>query len=61
MGLAIVHSVFGIQFAQNLLSVIFNKEDMILPILVTATILIVIYGVYFMATYWGSKRIIEEQ
>lgn len=61
MGLAIVHSVFGIQFAQNLLSVIFNKEDMILPILVTATILIVIYGVYFIATYWGSKRIIEEQ
>ena len=60
MMFAIIHSVFGIQFAQNILSVMFRKEDMIVPILVTAILLIVIYGVYFLATYWGSKRIIEE-
>lgn len=60
MLLAIIHSVFGIQFAQNMLSVMFRKEDMIIPILVTAIVLIVIYGVYFLATYLGSKRIIEE-
>lgn len=60
MMFAIIHSVFGIQFAQNILSVMFRKEDMIVPILVTAILLIAIYGVYFLATYWGSKRIIEE-
>lgn len=60
MMFAIIHSVFGIQFAQNILSVMFRKEDMIVPIFVTAILLIVIYGVYFLATYWGSKRIIEE-
>ena len=60
MVLAIIHSVFGIQFAQNMLSVMFRKEDMILPILVTSAILIVIYGVYFISTYFGCRRIIEE-
>ena len=60
MLLAIIHSVFGIQYAQNLLSVMYRKEDMIVPILVTAGVLIVIYGVYFVATYFGCKRIIEE-
>ena len=60
MLLAIIHSIFGIQFAQNLLSVVYRKEDMIVPIVVTAILLVVIYGIYFMATYFGSKRIIEE-
>ena len=60
MILALIHSVFGIQFAQNLLSVMYRKEDMIVPILVTAGVLIVIYGVYFVATYFGCRRIIEE-
>ena len=60
MFLAIIHSVFGIQFAQNMLSVMYRKEDMIVPIVVTAGVLIVIYGVYFIATYFGCKRIIEE-
>lgn len=61
MFLAVVHSVFGIQFAQNTLSVMFKKEDMIGMILVTAAILILIYGIYFIATYTGCKRIIEER
>jgi len=61
MLLAIIHSVFGIQFAQNVLAVMFNKEDMIGMILITAAILVLVYGVYFMATYAGCKRIIEDR
>ena len=61
MLLAMIHSIFGIQFAQNVLAVMFTKEDMIGMILVTAAILVLIYGVYFMATYAGCKRIIEDR
>lgn len=61
MFLAVIHSIFGIQFAQNVLSVMYRKEDMIDMILVTAAILVLIYGIYFIATYTGCKRIIEER
>ncbi len=61
MFLAVIHSVFGIQFAQNMLSVMFRKEDMIGMILVTAAILVLVYGIYFTATYSGCKRIIEDR
>lgn len=60
MVLACIHSVFGIQFAQNLLSVMYKKEDMIASIVITAGILLVIYGIYFLTTYFGCKKIIEE-
>lgn len=61
MLLAVIHSVFGIQFAQNALSVMYKKEDMIVSIVVTAAILVGIYGVYFISTYFGCKRIIDEK
>lgn len=61
MLLAVIHSIFGLQFAQNILAVMFSKEDMIGMILVTATILVFVYGVYFIATYTGCKRIIEDR
>lgn len=60
MALACIHSVFGIQFAQNLLAVMYKKEDMIVSIIITACILIAIYGVYFFTTYFGCKKIMEE-
>lgn len=57
---AVIHSVFGMQFVQFILS-LFNKEDMLAGVGVTALILLGIYGGYFLATYYGSKRIIEEK
>lgn len=57
---AIMHSVFGMQFVQFMLS-IFNQEDMLASVGVTAVILLAIYGGYFLATYYGSRRIIEEK
>lgn len=57
---AIIHSVFGMQFIQFVLS-LFDRGDMLASVGVTALILLIIYGGYFLATYHGSRRIIEEK
>lgn len=58
--LAIIHSVFGIMFSQKVLEVIGN--DQLLPsIIMTAIFMIMIYGGYFMITYYCSKNIIKER
>lgn len=57
---AMIHSVFGMRFIRFMLS-IFNQGDMLASVGVTAAILLVIYGGYFLATYYGSRRIIEEK
>ncbi len=59
--LAIVHSVFGIQFAIEILSGIASKEDLLPSIVATVIVIGVIYGAYFIATYFGSKNIIKEE
>lgn len=58
--LAIIHSVFGIQFALKLISVQVEPKAMLPSIIATAVFLVVIYGGYFFATYAGSKNIIKE-
>ena len=59
--LAIIHSVFGIQFAIELMSGLASKEDLLPSAVVTVIIIGIIYGAYFMATYFGSKNIIKEE
>ena len=59
--LAIIHSVFGIQFAIITLAGIASKKDLLPSIIATVIVMGVIYGAYFMATYWGSKNIIKEE
>ena len=57
--LAIVHSIFGLQFADHILSTIGHMN--ILPsIIVTSIVIILIYGGYFLLTYFSSKNIIKE-
>ena len=58
--LAIVHSIFGIKCANIMLSA-FGREGMIPSIIMTAAFVVVIYGGYFLVTYFSSKRIIKEQ
>lgn len=59
--LAIIHSVFGIQFALSMMSA-FASTDQLLPSAIATVLIIgVIYGIYFLATYWGSKNIIKEE
>ena len=59
--LAIIHSIFGIQFALSVISVQIKPEEMIPSIIATVIFLLVVYGGYFIATYVGSKNIIKEE
>jgi len=58
--LAIIHSVFGLTFALNILSYI-GTDGLSSSIIMTVVLLAVIYGGYFLLTYFSSKRIISER
>ena len=59
LALAIVHSIFGMMFSKQILDFIGTK--MIGPSIgMTAIILLVIYGGYFLISYFCSKNIIKE-
>lgn len=55
---AILHSIFGIQFCYKLLLVL-GKADLLLSILLTAIFIVCIYGGYFILTYFCCKNIIR--
>ena len=56
---AIIHSIFGIQFAITLMSVLASKEELLPSAIATVLIIGIVYGLYFLATYFGSKNIIK--
>ncbi|MBP3707457.1 MAG: FtsX-like permease family protein [Clostridia bacterium] len=58
--LAVIHSIFGIQFAMTIMEGLANSEELLPSIIWTVVIIGAIYGAYFMATYLGSKNIIKE-
>ena len=58
--LAIIHSIFGIEFANYILKTI-GTESLLSSIILTAVFLVVIYGGYFLVTYYCSKTIIKER
>ena len=58
--LAIIHSIFGIQFGLKLTSVQVQPEEMLPSVIGTAIFLVAVYGGYFLATYAGSRNIIKE-
>lgn len=58
--LAIIHSIFGIEFCKYILMT-FGDEEMTKSITMTAVFLIVIYGGYFLITYYCSKNIIKDK
>ena len=59
--LAIIHSIFGIQFVMSMMSVLASAEELLPSIIVTVIIIGIIYGAYFAATYFVSKNIIKEE
>lgn len=59
--LAIVHSIFGIQFALIAIEELASKEALLPSIIATVISIGAIYGAYFLATYLGSKNIIKEE
>ena len=58
--LAIIHSIFGLEFCRIILET-FGDEGMTKSITMTAIFLIIIYGGYFLITYYCSKNIIKDK
>lgn len=58
--IAIIHSIFGMKFCSFIISA-FGGRDLFGPILLTAGLLVIIYGGYFLITYLCSKSIIRDQ
>ncbi len=59
--LAIIHSIFGIQFAMSMMSGLASAEELLPSVIVTVVVMGIVYGLYFLATYLGSKSIIKEE
>lgn len=57
--IAIVHSIFGIQFCTYIIST-FGNENLLPSILMTVIFMIMIYGGYMMITYFSSKQILKD-
>lgn len=57
--LAVIHSIFGIIFCDYILAT-FGDQNLLVSIVMTALVLLVIYGGYFMITYIVSKNIVKE-
>ena len=57
--IAIIHSIFGITFAINILET-FGNDGLFESIIMTALLLIFIYGGYFIITYFSSKSMMRD-
>lgn len=60
LSVAVMHSVFGIQTCTKMMS-FYGKSGLLYSILITALIIVLIYGGYALATYLGSVRILSEK
>ncbi len=58
--LAVIHSIFGLNFAMQILEV-FGNEELLPSIILTSVFIVFIYGGYFLITYFCSKNIIREK
>lgn len=60
LSVAVMHSVFGIQTCTKMMS-FYGKSGLLYSILITALIIVLIYGGYALSTYLGSVRILSEK
>ncbi|HAT4199398.1 ABC transporter permease [Clostridium perfringens] len=60
LSLAIVHSIVGLKISSTIVGV-FGNASIIPNIIITAIIFVIIYGGYFLATYLGAKKNINER
>lgn len=61
MALAIVHSFVGVPVVSGAFSYMFGVRNMWQSNLITGTIIIAIYGVYFLVTYHGYKTTLRKK
>ncbi|GAA0096062.1 ABC transporter permease [Clostridium perfringens] len=60
LSLAIVHSIVGLKVSSFIVGV-FGNASIMPNIIITAIIFVIIYGGYFLATYLGAKKNINER
>ena len=60
LSLAIIHTLVGLEFCKFVLSSI-GVTDILNGSIMTFIFLLIIYGIYFMVTYYCSKNIIKER
>ena len=58
--IGIIHSIFGIMFASSIIES-FGSDGLLASIPMTVSMIVLIYGGYFLLTYISSKRIISEK
>ena len=58
--LAIIHSIFGIQFALSIFDTLVSKQQLLPSVIMTVIVMGLVYICYFLATYIGSKNIIKD-
>lgn len=60
LSLAVVHSIVGMRAANDVISQV-GRLDAVASSTVTALFILLVYGAYFLATCWGSRRILRER
>ncbi|MCI9291908.1 MAG: ABC transporter permease [Erysipelotrichaceae bacterium] len=55
--LGVIHSIVGIQVV-NIIIQVFGESDIFGASMIAGSIILAVYGSYFLVTYWGSKRIL---
>lgn len=60
LSLAIVHSIVGLKISSTIVG-LFGNASIMPNIIITAIIFVIIYGGYFLATYLGAKKNINER
>ena len=58
LSLAIIHSIVGINIVEEYLQN-FGNYEILISSLITALIFVIVYGVYFYATYIGYRNAID--
>ena len=57
--LAVIHSIVGMKAANDVIAQL-GKLDTVASSAVTAVFILVVYGLYFLATCWSSRRILRD-
>ena len=60
LSLAIVHSIVGLKISSTIVGV-FGNASIMPNVIITAIIFVIVYGGYFLATYLGAKKNINER
>ena len=55
LSLALIHSIAGLEFSKRIIT-LFGSISIMKNILIALAVLVIIYGGYFIATYFGAKK-----